>query len=1351
MKNSARITHTADLQVKDRDINLSKSSISTLTEIEKYVENSKSNIHIISGDLFEYPTPNESERKMIYNHISKLCKIPSLTEIIVISGNHDLEKTGKQIDSQIGHTPLNVYNELSKIINFNKFRLFDKTGMYNSEYDHRIVYTAYALEDKENWDKLNESVKEENIVNEKIFNISLFHDMLLDYVEYDNIPLRYDQKAKLKSLDFFVPNTIVMAGDIHKTLVFEDEENKKKFIYPGSPIQHTFGEGNYYDVGKDVSKKYAQNRLLTQYEVDLDNFNDISDVKIYNIELGSTVHYNTIILDHKTPWEVLKINLEHLELPAGKDLTLVKIKSVNTFVTKEAEIYDIIHKQLNGDFKIMFDYEKFVQVTDDTNNKVIESIIDEKTKELSENSSIEHTKEDILSLNTSLDDLLLNEEQLGKLFGNVLEQAIDKLSNVFDSTITEDTISDDVKQMFAFELSKVIDNDSSRFNIELKSVETNGFMLLGETKLPLDSKGIVRILGTNAVGKTTLFKLLRWIIDGTIDENMSSNTVVKNNLLVFNKKLPDNNKVYGCLILDVNGTEVTIERELNRVWKKDVEDIHKLDLNKMQQNVAKLDRSFKVSFISKAGEEKILEGDNAQNNVSLWFGNTLNTILFLNQHKIESILKTSPDKLNEMILKYIGVDYLDKLEAGLDNVKLELMSIPKPKKKLDQIHEEIVDAKINVKNQQKLIDELNTNKDTASENLKNMNIKQQVRQKQLVEYGNIPALIDTTEESINNNKDELTYIVSKNLVKKQTKKVEIQSPKKSDDIDIFEKQANDIQLNINSIEQSVVKKQSEISDAWSETITDCNNKITELTDKNSDIQSKVDKLKQAKSKIFDDKLEQLNEKKNSLIVETNNLSNSIDNKQTTIKELISKIDRLNNSLNDDICPQCGTVLVDKNKLEERKNLINDEILTIKENIKTLKSEITDNQELKVKNDDKLKLIDEYIDKLKQRNIEIITNEETRIKIQKIDDKLLKFDVDLKFNDFQITTYIKYKSHEDIDLTDQRIEESVLEFISEQNKMYTIYDETLQTFRNEIKKLSGGRDDLRDKAKNLQEKYNSEVESYNETLNNVNKWNERIIEHNNSIEELINKKIELLTLLNIETSKLNEYKAKLDGYNVLKSEIENSQSLIDDLTVDIENNGKNLLLCVDKLNAFNNVKLALEKEEQDYIEYNKNNIIWKIYSSLIKNNFKHVVFDYYRVYLNNTLNYLLSDVNFKLYWNYNSDLTMVSIDNGITSYQSVHSSSGMEISFLGLSLIYMMHILNVKNTVSGLFIDEISGTLNKGTDLKYEAANYQELFVKMLSKFKDKTIFLIDHNIEGTLGEISYIVVPDGKTSKYEQM
>ena len=77
---------------------------------------------------------------------------------------------------------------------------------------------------------------------------------------------------------------------------------------------------------------------------------------------------------------------------------------------------------------------------------------------------------------------------------------------------------------------------------------------------------------------------------------------------------------------------------------------------------------------------------------------------------------------------------------------------------------------------------------------------------------------------------------------------------------------------------------------------------------------------------------------------------------------------------------------------------------------------------------------------------------------------------------------------------------------------------------------------------------------------------------------------------------------------------------------------------------------------------------------------------------NKLNILLEGLDFRLYWNNDSNLYLTKFsknENGNTEliYLPVKLASGMQTTFLGLSLIYSFHLLNIKNSLSHIFIDE----------------------------------------------------------------
>jgi hypothetical protein len=131
-----------------------------------------------------------------------------------------------------------------------------------------------------------------------------------------------------------------------------------------------------------------------------------------------------------------------------------------------------------------------------------------------------------------------------------------------------------------------------------------------------------------------------------------------------------------------------------------------------------------------------------------------------------------------------------------------------------------------------------------------------------------------------------------------------------------------------------------------------------------------------------------------------------------------------------------------------------------------------------------------------------------------------------------------------------------------------------------------------------------------------------------------------------------------------------------------------------------------------------------------------------------LDVILDDTNFKLFWDSDNQLIIVSVKNGNTTYTPIKQASGMETIFTGLALIYTISLLNIKHRCSHIFIDELSGQLSTGKNLSGDVKNYQEIFIKILHKFVDKSIFIVDHNIDYMGENVCYEVKYDESGNIY---
>ena len=247
-----KILFTADIQVKNREKSLYRSQEKTLQEIESILKETKAEIYLAAGDFWEFATPNDSERKLIYNHFARVIAIPTIKEVVLIAGNHDLEKEKKQLDTQVGFNPINIFADFVQ----NLDETLSKKIIYlreSKEYKSRvsnISYIAYSLEDEMLWRPIDGVTKRHPVItnipnpNDSIrFNISVYHDILRDYVDETKLPIRKEKYNNIIGINDF-ESPLILAGDIHVNYKCTTLEGKT-FMYPGSPIQHTHNEGSF--------------------------------------------------------------------------------------------------------------------------------------------------------------------------------------------------------------------------------------------------------------------------------------------------------------------------------------------------------------------------------------------------------------------------------------------------------------------------------------------------------------------------------------------------------------------------------------------------------------------------------------------------------------------------------------------------------------------------------------------------------------------------------------------------------------------------------------------------------------------------------------------------------------------------------------------------------------------------------------------------------------------------------------------------------------------------------------------------------------------------------------------------
>jgi hypothetical protein len=727
----------------------------------------------------------------------------------------------------------------------------------------------------------------------------------------------------------------------------------------------------------------------------------------------------------------------------------------------------------------------------------------------------------------------------------------------------------------------------------------------------------------------------------------------------------------------------------------------------------------------------------------------------MDQPGLKKLLTIQSDKLNDMVLDYVGIDYLKKLDENLDLVKTELLSeVSKPTKSKDDIIMALTDSKLFIEKSENIIDSLKTDENNASNDLHKLGTDISQLNDQLLNLGNVP-------EEISNNEKELG-VVSEFIAnfKKQDKKPEIDFVEIKPELDkiALEEISNQITINLKSIDTSNfrLKEIQENRKLFLESIKshktdilDCiTQKIKICEDDCYYWQESMSLQFKEIAKYFETTLNKLQIKlveKQKISTETNYLQN----------EILKSIEVNLKTIKSGYCDKCGKAFGDNpEEMEKHKQNLTNANIQLKIDGDNLKLELNEINILIGKINNLITTYTRYhISAIKQEvsilendlvikdcNPIIIEIKELLYKIEKFQNKI----VELKNDRNNWTNLDIY----DIQLV-EKIQDNYLNSIISNIKMCDVDLQKETNLKNKIVDAIINYDNdirkINETHINLLESYQILFDTNIKENKEIKIFNENVDIHNNS---LIISESEYSKLLVVEQNLKND---KLSRYTSLKEWWDSKITQETELTLEYRKITKSIHEEELKLQQFKNQLELVKKQYDSYLKYQKNNLMWKIYSKLIKNNFKEVIFEYYRTFLNNSLNILLEDVPFKLFWNDDSDLYHISFENGICTYQPVQQSSGMETTYLALALVYTIHLLNIKNSISHIFIDEISGTLNAGTELTYQAQNYKELLVLVLNKFHDKSIFIIDHSIENLFETVTYEVQPGKNGSKYVQL
>lgn len=1310
-----KILHYADIQAKIRLYNLIPNFKQSLNSIENIITNQQANIVVLAGDIFEYDEPNDEERDLIYNHIINVLKIDSVKEFVIIDGNHDFDKT-----NQSSKSPISIFQSVIKSLIdvgdadvINKLHYITESKPITSKYNQQLVWLPYCVNDGGIY---NKSLYKDFQKQENITYISLFHAILFEYVVESGLPVRNINKL-FKREDFITD--IILGGDIHENFEY------KGFYYPGSVMQQNFGEGSQLKFNKKEIYIPAQSKFVNVYE-----FNNEVKISEDKLPISNNLHYLTV----------------DLSLPANDELTFPTI--VDSIEKHLKHLHQNGELDLVIKFKLSSDYQKFRSQLIKLATPFTRFEIEIKDIKTIDTDKVENSI-DLRNADETGSVGKLTKEIVTKLF-------TDNLNKIDDNTKTFAKVKTEVIDLFKSNLEFIFDVDKS-YIINLLNIEcVNGFQKLGPNNVNCDFYGLSRIVGTNGYGKTQFYNMFYWLRYGIVYSTLNKREKTNNNMLVFNNKRTDidNQGVVGTFI--INKRKVTIERYVTRTWKKDT-------LKSMKMS------SMKNKFISKTSQELIItiydvdgttvkavaKDDGAETLLDRWFGNIINNLAIINYDKLRDLINQPADNLEKMLLDYIGNDFIKTMIEQFPVHKDKIMdNTPRPSMSDVQIENKLLEVEtdygiINKKVIEKLstLNELNSKSIEFNSNLQKLN-------DELTTIGDIPKLITECETAIT----EYQNIIDKYTIKEKKPlpdKPTATKPEFVTDIDVDKLKADNATDNAILIQYKAdVKKK--ITDGL--TIQE-----TKLTDLNNSLLQDIEKHKQH---INDVNTKLTNEINSSYyFTEIEKSYNSFVNEKTSLVEYKQKIvngidkfnvdiDKLQTQIDTGICQSCGTVLTDVELIEKSKT----EIEKLKTNVTTLNSALTNQNTLITNIDTKINNYGNVFNSklLSQESLNTLNIEDEKMinslaicesKQKQIDSNLVALENfnKLSFED-KLTHLHEYKEEyrDNIDnynktkSTIKLLNDFDVETINKDDKMYHV----VEAIESRTKQIN----DYNEKLvthNNLLIAYNNVITKYNEDVADVQKYNQSIIdaekEYTSTITLKNNKTSELHSL---KTDKLLTYNDKVKSIQTLTETIENNKQSITEADTYINNNKLKLVGMSKDIE-----KLKIDAELCQ--KYNEKKHIIKYYELMIKTILPKAVFNYYRDSVNYKFNELLHDVNFSLDWNSDGNLYKIEYDeNGDKIYTVINGASGMETIFLGLSFVYSVTELNHKHNFSHIFIDELSGQLNKGENNNKDMnTNYQELLLLLLNKFNNSKIFIVDHVIKNMYETQTLRLTYDNKTKQ----
>lgn len=1255
-------------------------------------------IIVITGDLYQFADTSSAERKLLTWFLRELSKI---AKVVITNGNHDLKQRNNQLIMSDKHQtqPDDIESVLDAMSNPD-ITYLKRTGFY-TVYGHTFaVWGHYEKFNKVGEDQLSYSPWE-------LPNASDFLDMAADgsLIELYHDPISnckgFTGKAEKHFEDYKIDVNhfkakLVLAGDIHAPDIIPFGEGSQ-FTYCSSTIMRNYGEGNYY-----------RNALLYQNGNDMHGYNVITNTDgKYHIEfvkIKPRVGRHTIIFDKEFDYN----NIDTIDVDAceNNQIRFVVEDKINDFFNHQEAIITL----LKSKYRCIIEEPKF--------DKNVGIEMDD-----------EHTVEDIESIVT--------EEKILELSAVYIDKIINKTTTI--PSEDKEAAKEMLIKLFRDEFTKRTDAENLMKNINIVKLTMSNALSFGDdVVVDFDEKGITRITGTNAVGKTKIFTILGYMFTDKIYSEQKSTQVKGNRLDLFNYTRP-NDEINNILEFEINNQPYKLTKNITRTWKRG----NSMWNDKNWRDHVTGTPDMTVELITPT--ETITDINRVNEFMSeLISFEEFHTHLFVNQKSLEALLKMNPDLLIGEILKIIGLNFFDSLNDSFELVKDKMTDkLVKPAGTLDELINAITNDETEIKNTYTAIEVLDDSislidAEQAISNEKREDLVRRIGNAKTIEEVN--SLIDE-----NNNKIEANNTVKKNI----EAGLELANAfLKENTVDAIKSINDGIRVDI-GLENKVLSGLETTLESKSTLVVnlknECRNYRTENENSKITKKNEVDVKINAQKTIINDANSEL-QKIKDIILER------IDQKKTERQTNIDQVNVRLNAINKEISEI--TTKVSSNKSEiDRIVLTNSTIFKTNSDLQEGKTCPTCQRD---KDESTLSAINESI----AANNLTISGNEKRIEEVKADSVLLNADLAKKGidkskieNELVITkTEVTYGIKDDEELNAQAT--ALVAKKKDANAEIEVLETSKTAIDNDKSYLKS--EFITTRLSRIENMDKEEENIKNDIAISTKKINElfKIISTNESkIDEIRTKEMDIVK----EDAKLNNILKDLQILNEkslsLKAEFsvaESSKTLYDEIlyikNADMERKLKSQEFLAERSKFNTNIAILhsnivrYKKEIEQLREYTLTTAVVKQYKTMLgKTGIQKYIFGKIVDILNTKLSDLLEDVDFRLFFDKESlDLRKYDLKKNIIS--GVQMTSGMETSVLGLSLLNSLKMLNQIRKFNFVMIDEVSGQLNSGKDLSYDAQDYQELFVKLLHKIlNNSSIYIVDHVLE-TLGESKVIEV-----------